>query len=97
MLSNMKTFGQIVAHKIKFMASIGSSRDAATISMETSIEFDTIWSNLDRRLRIVAGKDFISALSTKLQQMKGFTLTTNMIVDALKPDEIERDLKDVIF
>jgi predicted ATPase len=91
------TFGQIVGHKIKYLHSIGHPKDAATISKEISIEFQTLWLDLDKRLQIISGKDFISALSTTLQKKKGFSLTTTMIVDALSPDEIAQDLKDTIL
>jgi hypothetical protein len=91
------TFGQLVGHRIKFLQSIGSPKDAATISTEVSIEFQTFWPDLDRRLRIISGKDFISALSTRLQQSKGFSVTVNMIIDALRSDEIEKDLSDIVF
>jgi hypothetical protein len=91
-----ETFGQILANKIRYLQSIGNHKDAATISKEVSIEFDATWPDLNRRLRIIPGKDFISALSTRLQQAKGFSLTVNMIMDALAPNEIEQDLKDIV-
>ena len=90
------TFGQIVGHKIKFLQSIGSSKDMATISKESSIEFELIWSDLNKRLEIICGKDFIAVLSTYLQQIKGFSITTNMIVDALTADEVGNDLQNIL-
>lgn len=90
------TFGQILANKIRFAQSTGSPKDPATISKEVSMEFEASWVDLDKRLRIVSGKEFISAISTKLQQTKGFSITISMIVESLKADEVEQDLVDII-
>jgi hypothetical protein len=59
-----------------------------------SIEFQKVWSDLNSRLRVIPGNDFISALSTKLQQYKGFSITTNMIIDARRVGK--QDLKDIV-
>lgn len=90
------TLGQIIGHRIKFLQSIGSPKDPGTISKEVSIDFQNWWRNLDMRFRIIGGKDFVSALSANLQRDKGFSITTNMIIDSLEPDEIDHDLKEII-
>jgi hypothetical protein len=90
------TFAQLVGHKIKFFQGIGSGTDPSTISKEVGLQLDNDWKDLDKRLTLISGKEFISKLSTSLQRRKGFSVTTPMLIEGLSRAEIGGDLAQVI-
>ena len=55
-------------------------------------EFDCGWKDLDSRLKLVPGKEFIAALSGSLQREFGTTVTTHQLVDDMRHEEIDPDL-----
>ncbi|HXQ14980.1 MAG TPA: hypothetical protein VN814_10210, partial [Caulobacteraceae bacterium] len=59
-------------------------------------EFEQKWSLIERRLSIIPGKQFIENLSTFLQVNNGFSLSTNMILDELRVNELDPDLLKVL-
>jgi hypothetical protein len=60
-------------------------------------KFEKDWKDVNRRLGMLAGKDFVSQLSSRLQKRKGFSITTNMLIDSLPKEEIASDLARVIM
>lgn len=56
--------------------------------------FDVRWEDLESRLRIVPGKDFISTLSATLQRDFGVALTIHQIVDTMRPEEVDPELAE---
>lgn len=87
---------QIIGHQIKYFQEIRRRIDPATVSKDAAVKFDRNWKNIDRRLTMLAGKDFISQLSSRLQKLKGFSLTTIMLIVAMPKEEIGSDLIDII-
>lgn len=90
------TSSQFVGHRIKYFQEIRSKIDPSTVSKDATTDFEKNWKDIDRRLSMLAGKDFISQLSARLQKRKGFSITTNMLIDALPKEEIAPDLALII-
>ncbi|MCO0638202.1 hypothetical protein M8745_19900, partial [Lutimaribacter sp. EGI FJ00014] len=54
--------------------------------------FEAYWRDLESRLSIVPGKEFIAVLSTELQRDFGSSITINQIIDEMEPADIPADL-----
>jgi predicted ATP-dependent endonuclease of OLD family len=91
------TSSQIVGQRIKHYQEIKSKIDPSTVSKEVTTKFEKDWKEIDRRLGMLAGKDFISQLSARLQKRKGFSITTNMLIDTLPKEEIPSELTKIIM
>jgi hypothetical protein len=91
------TSSQIVAQRGKHFQEIRSRIDQSTVFKETSITFEQNWKDIDSRLGMLPGKDFIALLSSRLQRLKGFSITINMLMDSLTKDEISSDLASIII
>jgi hypothetical protein len=90
------TASQIAAQRLKYFQQNRSSIDAATISKDTAMKFERAWKHVDQRLCLLSGKDFIAQISSVLQRRKGFSITTNMLMDGLTRSEIASDLVAII-
>ena len=73
-----------------------SGKDPATLTTESLDAFESKWSKLDSRLEIVAGKDVLSAVRSRLQQDWNITLTDVRILDCYKSEEVPQDLVALI-
>lgn len=91
------TSAQIIAHRMKYFQETRSKVDSSTILKETSKSVEEAWKDLDQRLSMLSGKDFVSQLSARLQKRKGFSVTINMLVDALPKEEVPSDLSKIIL
>lgn len=88
------TASQIMAHKVRFQQDKGF--DISTLIRESTVEFEKQWAAVETRLCMVSGKDFIASLSTFFQRKHGLSVTLNMLLDQMRPDEIDADLKGII-
>ncbi len=86
------TSAQIMTHRGRYFQEIRSSVDPSTIWKQTATDFDKKWKNLDQRLSMISGKEFIARLSTRLQKRRGFSVTTNMLIEGMSKGEIADDL-----
>jgi energy-coupling factor transporter ATP-binding protein EcfA2 len=86
--------GQYLARRVEFLKPRGL--DQATISTETLQAFEDDWSNLDRRMQIVDGGDVLRILRDVVQKRWKVSLTDAGIIDQFTPEEVPRDLKDLL-
>jgi hypothetical protein len=91
------TSAQVAAQRAKHFQEIRSRIDSSTIMKETAVEFERNWKSIEWRLATISGKDFIAQLSTSLQKNRGFSVTTNMLVDSMRRDEMPNDLTSIIM
>lgn len=68
----------------------------ATISQAALEEFEECWKSVNSRLRVIPGKEAMSALNQHLQEKYRVSITPTAIVDAMKADEIPPDIKQLI-
>jgi hypothetical protein len=85
---------QIMAHKVRFQQDKGL--DISTIIKESTVDFEARWAEMQSRLCLVSGKEFIAALSTFFQKKYGLSITINMLLEQIVREEIDPDLKEII-
>ncbi len=87
---------QYVTKRDKFLRKTNSKLDSATIAEKTLEELDTVWQNLEGRLRIVPGKQLLAALNQELQERYSVTLTALTIVRVMRKDEIPESMLSLL-
>lgn len=90
------TQAQLQSHQFKFKKSINPKLDESTIIESILIDFETMWATLENRLKIIPGKDFLSAINRKLQQDYKISLSQANIINALDKSLIPDELKKLI-
>lgn len=68
----------------------------ATINEAALEEFEDCWKDVNSRLKVIPGKDAMSAFNQHLQEKYGVSVTSTAIVDAMESDEIPADIKQLI-
>ena len=58
--------------------------------------FDLEWADENRRLQLVPGKEAIRYFNRQLQTTYGVSLTATGIVDAMKIEEIPKEVRDLL-
>jgi len=57
---------------------------------------DNVWDDLDQRLRIVPGKNILSAFNGELQRTVKISITPAQIIRHMKVDEVSADLRRIL-
>jgi hypothetical protein len=70
--------------------------DETSISEAALNEFEENWRDGISRLKIIPGKDAISAFNQHLQDTYGVSITSNGIIDAMKVEEVPIEMKNLI-
>jgi energy-coupling factor transporter ATP-binding protein EcfA2 len=87
--------GQLIAHRMRFFSG-RTPKDPATVVAEAVKRLDEEWKTLDRRLRIVPGKQVLSALNLELQRNVQVSVTPPQIIRLIAPAEIGPDLEVIL-
>jgi len=87
---------QRIGKEIDFRRSTGTKLDSSTLHAQASASFDTQWSTLDGRLRIVSGKDVLAELRGSISAKYGVSLPDSRIVSSMKEDEMPLDLLELL-
>lgn len=75
----------------------GSRRTSdASINEAALREFNEGWRDIALRLRVIPGKDAISAINQHLQSKYGVSITPTAIVDAMRRDEVPSEMGDMV-
>ncbi|PRH85762.1 hypothetical protein C5L14_19580 [Labrys okinawensis] len=88
--------GNIASESFKYEQRIKSGKDFSDSVREASILIEAAWKSLDQRFNIIPGKQFLSDLSAKLQADYQTTLTTNMVIDTLRKEELDLELTTLL-
>ncbi|BAV47207.1 Uncharacterized protein MLTONO_2304 [Mesorhizobium loti] len=83
---------QHLAHYIRHHGEIDRQIDLSTHIGRAHQRFEASWNNIQSRLEMIPGKDFISVLSSTFQRDHGTSITTNQILDEIREDEVPADL-----
>lgn len=67
-----------------------------TITERLMVEYDNDWNDIQRRLKMVPGKETLAALNSYLQQHYGVTVTPALIIDSLERKEVDPEMVDLI-
>lgn len=86
--------GQILAHYMRFMKDRNKDIDESTLIKTCLVEFTATWSDLQERLKLLSGKEFISVLSARCQANYGFSTSIAQISNEFRTVEVPEDLVD---
>jgi hypothetical protein len=86
--------GQYIAKRNLFFRH--ANRDSASITAETIQQFEKQWSDLNRRVEIVPGKDTLRAFREYVHAEYGITITDYRIINEYKREEIPDDMKQLV-
>ena len=89
--------GQLTGNALSYERSIGSKKDAGDIAAACSRDFGERWASLEGRFRLIAGKQFISDLSGKMQSQYGVSLTESMILEEIKKSDLDVELIETLM
>lgn len=84
---------QLTANYLSFHSARDKSTDSTTHIHRTMEYFDTKWNNIEDRIKILPGKQFISTLSALTQRDFKFSITINQMIDEMNSDEVSDDMK----
>ncbi len=87
-----RTQSQLQSHRLKYEKSINHRIDESTIIERLLKEFDEQWNNLNQRLKIIPGKDFLSSLNGRLQEDYRVTITAANIINSLQKTNVPEEL-----
>lgn len=86
----------MASNMFKYEQKLKSGMDFSQAIKISSINIDSSWRDMQKRLNIISGKNFIADLSRELQRNFDTTITQSMLVDSLKRDEIDPELEDLL-
>lgn len=91
-----KTQAQLQSHRLKYEKTLNPKNDESTIIEVILKEFELQWEDLTERLKIIPGKEFLSALNTKLQEDYKVTITAANIINSMQKNSIPAELRTLI-
>lgn len=92
-----RVMAQFLATRKSHQRGISPKLDDTTLTEQALNDFDASWRSLPARLKMVPGKEVLSALNAELQQAHSISLTANQIIDAFEPDEVPEEMKTIIL
>ena len=81
----------------QYERAIQSGLHTVSISEATMNDFDATWGQLDARMKMVPGKDVLSALNTHLQTKYKVALSVNALVGAFNQSEVPAPLAALLM
>jgi hypothetical protein len=96
--SGIKTFitSRYLAMRRHFEKKHRPEIDETTSNEAALVELEKLWATDDERLRILPGKEVLSAINQGLQDRYGISLTATAIVDSMNSEEIPDDMRQLI-
>lgn len=83
-------YGQLISKQFNYFKSKGI--DLATLASSQLKDFETLWEDLENRLAIVPGKDFLALLNESIQNLWGISITSSLIIACMKSQDIAEDM-----
>ncbi|MDP3057611.1 MAG: AAA family ATPase [bacterium] len=87
---------QYLKHRRQYVKQATPREDESTSDSQSIREFDKEWKVLEERLKIVPGKDTLSALNKYLQEKYKISLTSHMIIESFVKTDIDSELLRLI-
>lgn len=96
--SKMKTFitSRYLAERRQFERSHSPGTDETTSDEVGLNELEQLWTDSHARLMIVPGKDALSYINKSLQERHGVSVTLTAIIDAMRTEEIPKEMCNLI-
>ena len=87
---------RLVAARQQFERTVQSGLHSVTISETAMNEFDQKWGRIDTRMRLVPGKELLSALNGYLQDSLKTAVSANALVEAFTRSDIAQPLIELL-
>lgn len=81
---------QLAAHRYKFVYKDGL--DLATVIQNEQRQFDANWSNLEYRLKVIPGKEFLTTLNNYIQSEFKINITYSQLCSNMLKNDLDADL-----
>ncbi len=91
-----KVQAQLVSASQQFEKRRQPGLHGTSISEDVMNEFDQTWNSFDGRIKLVPGKEMLSALNRELQSLYTCAVTPGAIVSAFKVSEVAQTLTDLL-
>lgn len=91
-----KISGQFLSKRTDFEKAMTPSLDLATITQGLLERFEELWNTLYSRLALISGKEILTLLNRYLQEQYKITLTATAIINAMHPEEVPDDMRNLI-
>ncbi|MFH0817519.1 MAG: AAA family ATPase [Candidatus Micrarchaeota archaeon] len=85
-----------LAKRRQFEQSQRKGRDDSTIDEQLLKEFDCVWTDRERRLLVIPGKEALSALNSYLQDKYNISLSSSLIVDSFRKEEVPKEMMELL-
>ena len=87
---------QYIAERRRFERIYSPQSHEATVNELALNEFEECWADSNSRLKVIPGKDAISALNQHLQDTYGVSITPTAIIDAMNVNEVPTEMRELI-
>ncbi len=87
---------QTLANHRRFERIESPGTHEAVVSESALAIFEEAWKDLAGQLCVIPGKEALSAVNQMLQETYAISVNPTAIIDSILPDEIPRDLRDLI-
>lgn len=87
---------RLLDERRKFERSIRSPEHDVTIFQAATTNFESKWNVFEERMKLVPGKDLLSALNAHLQETYQVTLSNRAVVDSFTRNEIWSEVGDLL-
>ena len=87
---------QLQSHQQKFEKQIDPRTDPSTIIEKILTEFDLAWGDLNRRLKIIPGKEFLSNVNQYLQDKYGISISYMNIISSIGTGDFPKELRALL-
>jgi hypothetical protein len=91
-----KTHAQYVAKRVVFERGNSPEIDFATLNESAMAEFDKMWSDPQRRLAIVPGKEVFSLLNKHLQDKYQMNVSALAVINSMSANDVPPDLASLL-
>jgi predicted ATPase len=87
---------QLAVNRIRYCRDTGDRRDDSDIARAALEEFADSWGHIEGRLKLVPGKELITALSQRFQQAWNVSISPLSLTGELKGAEIDPELGEIL-
>jgi hypothetical protein len=87
---------QLASNRTRYFRDMGDHRDGADIMRDAMEEFDEQWCHMEGRLKIVPGKDLISALAKRFQEQWNVSISPSSLAGEIRNSEMGDDLRTIL-
>lgn len=87
---------QYLSKQHPFLKNKDPSVDDTTLNQKILEEFESIWINMDSRIKLVPGKELLTNLNSWLQDKYSISITPTQVISAMKKDEVPEEIRRLL-